>query len=380
MMISRIGMVLLTTIGVGVLAAPAQAASTGVVSVSKTTQVKYTAGSGKANKVVITRSGRTVTIDDKVKIKAGKGCKTVKGDKTKVRCKLTKNPTRVHVQAGSKNDTVVNKTGIRVTLEGGSGNDILVGGSNLDRLFGGSGADKLYGGDNNDVLYGGTGNDKLYGQDGGGDYLYGDENDDALYGGEGDDKIFGGAGNDKLYGERHYDKLEGGAGNDYVNGGAGSDILWGDVKNAPAVIGADVILGGPDNDTVNYDRPQATADLDGVKGDDGAPGEGDTLGTDVENLAGNGAGDYTFTGNNADNLLWGAAGDDVIHGGGGDDDIRGNAGANKLYGNAGDDKIHGSDYYQDAADTVDGGANSELIGDLCWVSKLDVATACERLP
>ncbi|WP_433825999.1 calcium-binding protein [Actinoplanes sp. CA-015351] len=379
-MTSRIGVILLTTVGVGVLAAPAQAASTGVVSVTTSTWVTYVAGSGKANKVVITRSGKTVTIDDKVKIKAGKGCKAVKGDKTKVRCKLAKNPTRVHVQAGSKNDSVVNKTGIRVMLEGGSGNDILVGGANLDRLSGGSGADRLYGGGNNDVLYGGAGNDKLYGQDGGGDYLYGDENDDTLYGGEGDDKIFGGAGNDKLYGERHYDKLEGGAGNDYLNGGAAEDILWGDVRNAPGVIGADVILGGPGSDWVQYHRPQATVDLDGAKGDDGAPGERDTVGTDVENLGGEGAGDYAFTGNNAVNLLWGAAGDDVIRGGGGDDDIRGNAGANKLYGDAGDDKIHGSDFYQDAADTVDGGGNTELIGDLCWVSKLDLATACERLP
>ncbi|WP_229076001.1 hypothetical protein [Actinoplanes sp. DH11] len=144
--LSRAGIVLLTTIGLGALAAPAQAASTGVVSVVKTTQVKYTAGAGKANKVAVTRSGRTVTIDDKFKIKAGKGCKAVKGDKTKVRCKLPKNPTKIFVYAGGKNDTVTNKTSIPALLDGGTGNDKLVGGPGTDVLSGQSGADRLSGG------------------------------------------------------------------------------------------------------------------------------------------------------------------------------------------------------------------------------------------
>jgi hypothetical protein len=39
--------------------------------------------------VVITRSGNTITIDDRVAISAGKGCKKVKGDKTKVICTTT---------------------------------------------------------------------------------------------------------------------------------------------------------------------------------------------------------------------------------------------------------------------------------------------------
>ncbi|MEU4692255.1 calcium-binding protein [Actinoplanes sp. NPDC023714] len=376
-MIARVGIILLTTIGAGVLAAPpAQAASTGVVSVTKTTWVQYKAGSGTTNKVTITRSGRTVTVDDKVKIKAGKGCKAVKGDKTKVRCKLKKNPTRVVVYAGSRNDTVVNKTGIRATFEGGSGNDVLVGGSNLDRLFGNSGADRIYGGGNNDYAHGGTGNDKLYGQ-GGNDYLYGNENDDTLYGGEGFDVLAGDTGNDKLYGERHYDRLTGGAGNDRLDGGAGPDVLDGD---KPGVIGADVILGGPDDDMVIYRRATATVDLDGAKGDDGAPGERDSVGSDVEDITAEGSGTYVLTGNNAANWIRGGSGDDVIRGGGGNDEIYGDAGANRLFGDAGDDKIHGSDFYEDAADTLDGGTNTPEIGDLCWLGGTDTATACERLP
>src|SRR5690349_6239628 len=60
--LSTAGLALLTsTAAVGVLAAPAQAATTGVASVSGT-KVVFTAGSNKTNRIVITRSGRTVTI------------------------------------------------------------------------------------------------------------------------------------------------------------------------------------------------------------------------------------------------------------------------------------------------------------------------------
>src|SRR5690242_17116101 len=76
----------LATVSVGGLAAPAYAVTAGVVSVVKTTQIQYNASASKANSVVVTRSGRTVTIDDVVALKAGKGCKAVSGDKTKVRC------------------------------------------------------------------------------------------------------------------------------------------------------------------------------------------------------------------------------------------------------------------------------------------------------
>src|SRR3954454_13789602 len=94
--LARVSLSLLTTIGVGALAAaPAEAASTGVASVVESTKVQYKAAKGKQNKVVITRSGRTITIDDKAAIKPGKGCKQVKGDKTKVRCTTGKTPTRV---------------------------------------------------------------------------------------------------------------------------------------------------------------------------------------------------------------------------------------------------------------------------------------------
>src|SRR6188508_2036217 len=85
---------LATTAAVGLAAAPAQASAGGLASVYATVKVQYKAAKGKQNKVVITRAGNTITIDDVVAVKAGKGCKKVKGDKTKVRCTTRKAPTR----------------------------------------------------------------------------------------------------------------------------------------------------------------------------------------------------------------------------------------------------------------------------------------------
>src|SRR5690349_24294846 len=89
--LSRVGLTLLTTASVGVLAAPAQAATAGVASVAGGATVQYKAARGKQNKVVVTRSGNSVTIDDVVTVKPGTGCKKV--DVTKVRCPPRQAPT-----------------------------------------------------------------------------------------------------------------------------------------------------------------------------------------------------------------------------------------------------------------------------------------------
>src|SRR5690349_12863521 len=93
--------------------APAQAASTtGTASIVKSeSAVRYVAGKGASNSLVITVSGRTVTLDDRVAIKAGAGCVAVKGDKTKVRCTTPKAPYAV-VGLGDKNDSVTNKSSL----------------------------------------------------------------------------------------------------------------------------------------------------------------------------------------------------------------------------------------------------------------------------
>jgi Ca2+-binding RTX toxin-like protein len=381
---ARIGLTLLATVSAGGLAAPAFAATTaGVVTVVKSTQVQYKAAAGKANAVVVTRSGRTVTIDDKVAVKAGKGCKAVKGDKTKVRCTTAKNPTRVNVYLGDKNDSLVNNTALPMSVYGGSGGDRITGGPSGDYLDGGPGGDSIYGLGGNDTIHGDDGNDALNGGDGN-DYVWGDNGNDGLSGGNGNDELFGGMGNDRLFGGNGNDGLDDFAGNDYSNGGPGDDFLY--QQYQPGRSDADTLLGGSGDDYVTYAGRTAsiTADADGVKGDDGQAGEHDSIGTDVETIQGGEAGDRLIGTPRADRLvggggndtLTGGAGDDVLVGDEGNDHLDGGAGTDSLYGDAGNDELVATDGAADLV--VDGGANASSAGDLCLADPADPTTNCER--
>ncbi|GLY05181.1 calcium-binding protein [Actinoplanes sp. NBRC 101535] len=348
---ARTGITLLATASVGALSvAPAQAASTGTAKSNGVT-VSFTAGAGKANKVVITRSGSTVTIDDRVRIKPGKDCKAVKGDSTKVKCKIKVSEfNRLMVKLGDRDDSVVNDTAIPMTALGGTGKDRLIGGSNADWFLGDSGRD----------------------------YLDGRGGSDNLAGNTGDDEIHGGAGNDSLDGDSGADRLYGEAGNDSVQGGTGKDRLWGGAgdDNLDGATGADLINGGAGRDTVNYlgrTKP-VTVDLDGQTGDDGEAGEKDTVGADVEDILG-GSGADRLTGNAANNRIQGWYGDDVIRGGGGNDVLLGENGRDRIYGDAGDDQLDGTTVHgADVPDTLDGGAGQ----DTCVVRPEDTQGNCER--
>ncbi|BCJ43339.1 hypothetical protein GCM10010168_43520 [Actinoplanes ianthinogenes] len=314
----RVGLALLTsTAAIGASAAPAQAASTGVASVSGA-KVLFKAGSGQANKLVITRSGRTVTIDDVVAVKPGKGCKKV--DKTKVRCTLAHNPTRVSVSLGSRNDSVVNKSDLAITAYGGSGNDRLTGGPRNDLLDGGAGADKLWG-------------------LGGNDKLRGNLDKDALSGAAGNDILDGGLGNDREY------------------GGAGDDEFAQPVDLSSGWSDADLLSGGAGKDLVDYSgrRKAITADSDGVKGDDGARGEHDTI-TGAERLWG-GAGNDHLYGTAGDDELQGGVGDNVISGGAGNDVLIAGDGKDRFTGGPGDDYLDGGL----GADTLLGGSGTDTV-------------------
>ncbi|WP_229076002.1 hypothetical protein [Actinoplanes sp. DH11] len=144
------------------------------------------------------------------------------------------------------------------------------------------------------------------------------------------------------------------------------------------MVAADVLLGGTGNDTVDYNgRGLTVADLSGSRGNDGQPGEGDTVGSDVENLTG-GDGRNVFTGNAGANRLTGGEGDDLFRGGAGNDTLYGGYGKNELYGEAGDDSLHtraaGDPDQTSDPDKVDGGPNT----DTCVVSAIDAVTNCER--
>lgn len=250
--------VLLATVSVAALSAtPAHAASPGVASVVENIKVNYRAAKGKQNKVVVTLAGRTITIDDRVAIKAGKGCKQVKGDKTRVRCTTRANPSRVRVYTYDRNDSITNKTSLSATLSGGTGMDAIVGGPRADLINGGTGNDKIWGNGGNDTLYGDIGNDVVRG--GAGDDTIMDaagrkSGNDRLVGDDGNDTVWGFAGNDHIYGGNGNDVLTGGPGADYINGGNGDDYLEGnDCSQGSAVGGCnarDTLIGGPGSNTI----------------------------------------------------------------------------------------------------------------------------------
>ena len=83
-------------------------------------------------------------------VDAAGGC-TPSGDQA-VECRAV-HVRRIRVTAGDKPDRVKNLTGLRSTIYGEGGKDLLIGGRNDDNLFGGPGADVLRGMDGNDFLH-----------------------------------------------------------------------------------------------------------------------------------------------------------------------------------------------------------------------------------
>ncbi|GGQ67838.1 calcium-binding protein [Couchioplanes azureus] len=357
-----------TIIAATAVAGPAAAASYGWVTAGAST-VSFSADTKARNKVVITRSGRTVTIDDRVAVKPGRNCKQVRGDKTRVRCRTTRTPAKVVVRLYDRDDSVDNKSDLRMEAYGGAGNDKLIGGPKADVLHGedlcepAAGNDKIYGKGGSDLIYAGDGSDYVSAGDGD-DRVLGDSDcidardragNDVIHGGNGVDDLFGDNGNDQLYGGNGNDFLNAWYGADRIEGGAGNDQLYGDPDDRKVY--ADVLLGGTGRDLVDYQgyRKPLAVSLNGVSRDDGVAGEHDTVGADVELLNG-GSGNDRLAGNAAANEISGLDGNDAILGAGGNDDLRGDDGDNKLYGEDGDDILS----VYTGASFLDGGADNDV--------------------
>lgn len=167
-----------------------------------------------------------------------------------------------------------------------------------------------------------------------------------IYGGSGDDTL--NAGPAAPRGTRN--ELHGGPGADMLRGGPDDDLLDGGPNG-------DVLSGGTGHDAATYAGPAAVAvTIDGVA-DDGAPGEGDNVKLDVEEL----------TGSDRDDILTGSAGANVLSGGAGADDVDGLTGDDVIDGGAGDDALSGGDGRDvfregidfNGADAISGGAGFE---------------------
>ena len=265
------------------------------------------------------------------------------------------------------------------TLEGGSGNDLVRGAGGDDFLessrfacSAGLGDDALEGGGGNDVMCGGAGGDSLTGGPGvdaasyrgrsrgvalsldgvanDGDAGEGDliANDvESLIGGDGGDTLDGTAGSQLLDGGPAGDTLRGGDGDDFLGdsgadgggdaleGGGGDDLLAGGD-------GPDTYAGGAGVDAVTDYASRVTdvtATIDDVA-DDGGAGEGDNVGSDIEDLHG-GAGNDNLTGSGGDNELIGGSGNDSLDGGGGNDGLHGGTGGDVITGGGGVDHADG---------------------------------------
>jgi Ca2+-binding RTX toxin-like protein len=146
----------------------------------------------------------------------------------------------------------------------------------------------------------------------------------TLRAGAGDDYVQAGS---APYG---VNRLDGGPGADTVVGGPDRDILDG----GP---GRDLFHGGAGVDTLTYERRIVGVQVNlGFSGGNGEPGEGDQIGTGLENLVG-GSGPDRLTGNAGPNSVHGGKGNDFVFGLAGDDKLFGDAGFDQLFGGDGDD-------------------------------------------
>jgi Ca2+-binding RTX toxin-like protein len=265
------------------------------------------------------------------------------------------------------------------------------------RLLGMDGADHLIGGDGDDVLAGGLGDDRLYAAANadGADTFVGDEGTDTAdysarsaplaltlangaapdandgVAGEGDDltqtmeNVVGGLGDDVLVGNGSPNELRGGPGNDrLLSGPAGNctsdaDRLFGEAGDDVFELGAssdcgDRVSGGAGYDIATYhDRASAVVVRHDDLANDGAPGEGDDIRTDIEEILG---------GNGADTLSGGAVAVRLL-GCGDNDAITGSPLADTLSGGPGDDVLNGlagDDTLLESG--VDAGCASTILG------------------
>jgi Ca2+-binding RTX toxin-like protein len=182
--------------------------------------------------------------------------------------------------------------------------------------------------------------------------------------GDGDDG-FGSVGNcggcdtnDTVDGGPGGDTLVGWAGNDSLNGGPGDDsfdeyidLPTGFTKG----LGADTLNGGDGTDALKFGPRSSGVNLtlDGAA-NDGAPGEANNIGGDIERIEGTTGADV-LVGNDGPNGLYGSSGNDEIYGRGGNDVLWGDVEDDRIYGEAGDDELRGGDN----SDFIDGGPGSD---------------------
>ncbi len=210
---------------------------------------------------------------------------------------------------------------------GNASDNVLAGGAGNDTLNGGAGADTLVGAAGNDVYLVDNAGDVVVESAGGGtdevrasvaSYTLADNVENLTFTGTGN---FSGIGNDLA------NVLTGGTGNDTLDGSAGADTMSGGAGNDVYVLDSagDVVV------------EAAASGIDEVR----VAASSYTLSANIENLTFVGAGSFTATGNDLDNVITGGIGADTIDGGMGNDTIYGGGGADVLSGGLGSDLVMG---------------------------------------
>lgn len=297
-------------------------------------------GSGRANKITISRSDSTFTIKDASitstsLVVDAPGCNRTSA--STVRC-TDSSISKVLVNTGDLDDEVTISAAVDSEVDGGTGADTLLGSNDVGSK------DTLIGGEGDDVLEGRGGDDLLAGRAG---------NDTASYesAASGVDVTLAtaraqdtkGAGNDQLF---DMEKLV----------GSSHDDTLGDKDNGAVPGSNDNLLDGRGgNDTAFFARWNVTVDLS-ITGPQTTGRGMDTL-ANIENLRAY-KGHNTLRGNSAANVIEGGNGDDTIEGRGGNDTLIGGPGTdtvsyessssevtvilnNRVSGGAGSDTISG---------------------------------------
>ena len=237
-----------------------------------------------------------------------------------------------------------------------------------------------------EVVDGTAGNDTMGGGytdsdgaviDGGKDYVLAGDGDDYINAQDGDDTVYAGAGNDTIEDWNGDDEIYAEAGDDEANVSTGSNLFdmgsGDDTVNVWDNAGDNTLVGGADEDTVDFQNWQSSDGVNITGSGDGAGSfshySGNTTGTfsEFENIAGT-ANDDTidmssdssgmgYQGEGGDDRITTGSGADTIDGGTGADTINAGAGADSITAGADDDYVVGGT----GADTIDGGTGADTI-------------------
>jgi Ca2+-binding RTX toxin-like protein len=328
---------------------------------------------------------------DTVEVNGGNGAEQFTTTANGVRVRFDRvAPAPFSIDIGTSESMVLNANG---------GEDTFAATGNLAALIkltvdGGAGNDRLLGGNGNDVLLGGDGNDFADGNQGSDTALLGAGDDTFQWDpGDGSDIVEGQDGADVLAfnGSNVAEKMEASANGSRVRFTRDIGAIVMDLNDLESIHAQ--LLGGADSlrvddlsgtDVVNVDADLAASG----GGDDGQPDSVTveaTNGDDIASLSGGGGTDLRVAGLSAQVAVSGGiagsdrltvetlAGDDVIdasgvaagamlltlNGGDGDDILIGGDGDDTLLGGAGDDVLIGGP----GNDTLDGGPGSNIVID-----------------